>query len=235
MPHVPESLSNQGDRTRVDLTQKVREPLAYDGIFCWHQKYPTAFAPSWFQEDPVPDSKKQQKKDSPAAKSPGPAEVGSLVIDASALQGMLIDLPEGATQGMRREQDGYDDVHEEIVGHQKEWGEKAGVTQAEVSQIVDLTEKVNKIRSYRPAVAKLLEIIDETLASLEDQRHTVIRTIANTVDAKVTNLKGNEKEELLAKYEKTRQYRSANANKGAKTRRSNASSAAASKDGQKPA
>ena len=186
----------------------------------------------------MPDPKKQQKKDSPAAENnapvqhaaPGPAEVGSLVIDARALTGMLIDLPEGATQGMRREQDGYDAVHQEILGHQKEWGAKAGVTDAEVAQIVDTTAKIVKIRAYRPAVAKLLELIDETLASVEDERHTVIRTIASSVEAKATNLKQADKEALLAKYELTLKYRSAIAKKGVQTRTKAAKETAAKEE-----
>ena len=67
-------------------------------------------------------------------------------------------------------------VHE-ITANQEKWGSKAGVTADEVPTIVTTTAQLAKLRAYRPAVAKLLEMIDETEAELEDQRDTVIRTV----------------------------------------------------------
>ena len=66
-------------------------------------------------------------------------------------------------------------------------------------------------------MAKLLEMINETEALLEDKRETLIRSVAASVDAKA-KLVG---EELLAKYEHTRAYRSAVGTKAAKTRKRN--------------
>jgi hypothetical protein len=146
---------------------------------------------------------------------------GELVIDARALESFLVDLPEGETQGMRREQEGIADVVQEISDTQSAWGQKAGVTPDEVSGIVTMTAQIAQIRAYRPAVAKLLEMLDETEALLEDKRDTLIRTVAESVDAKAKTVGPD----LFAKYEKTRAYRSAVANKAAKTRKRKAESA----------
>jgi hypothetical protein len=146
---------------------------------------------------------------------------GELHIDARELESYLVDLAEGATQGMRREQEGMPEVIQEITANQEKWGAKAGVTPDEVASIVTMTAQIAKIRAYRPAVAKLLEMLDETEAMLDDKRDTLIRTVAGSVDVKA--MAGGE--ELIAKYEHTRAYRSAVGDKAAKTRKKNAAAA----------
>lgn len=150
---------------------------------------------------------------------------GDLHIDARPLESFLRDLPEGATLGLRREQEGMADVVQEITANQDKWGAKAGVTPDEVAGIVTKTTQIAQIRAYRPAVAKLLEMLDETEAELDDQRDTLIRSVAGSVDVKAL-LVG---EELFAKYEKTRAYRSAVGHKAAKTRKKNAEAEAEAK------
>lgn len=150
---------------------------------------------------------------------------GDLLIDARSLGSFLIDLPENGTLGMRREQEGIKEVIAEITGNQEKWGPTAGVTVAEVTGIVTSTAQIAQIRLYRPAVAKLLEMLDETEAMLEDKRDTLIRTVAGSVDAKAMA----NGDEATAKYEKTRAYRSASGDKAAKARKKNAKDAAAAK------
>jgi hypothetical protein len=147
---------------------------------------------------------------------------GDLHIDARPLESFLRDLAEGATQGMRREQEGIADVIQEITANQEKWGPKAGVTPEEVAGIVTMTAQIAQIRAYRPAVAKLLEMLDETEAELDDKRDTLIHTVAGSVDVKALTVG----EELIAKYEHTRAYRSAAGHKAAKTRKKNADAAA---------
>ena len=65
---------------------------------------------------------------------------------------------------MRREQAGIAEVVHEIKGNQNAWGVKAGVTPDEVATIVTTTAQLAQLRAFRPSVAKLLEMIDETLA-----------------------------------------------------------------------
>lgn len=155
------------------------------------------------------------------AKAKTAAADDRLLIDARALKKFLVDLPDGATQGMRREHEGIGEVIDEITRAQKEWGKKAGVTEGEVSAVVEKTEQLTLIRAKRPAVAKLLEMLDETEAKLEDERDTVIRTIAESADAKANTVGP----ELLDAYTKTRAYRSAPGVKAAKTRKKNAAAA----------
>jgi len=163
-------------------------------------------------------AKKTAAKKKSAAKKTAAKKSDRLLIDARPLKRFLVDLPDGETQGMRREQEGIAEVIGEISSAQKKWGKTAGVTSDEVATIVETTAQIAKLRAQRPAVAKLLEMIDETAALIEDKRDTVIRTIAESVDAKA-NTAGPE---LLAVYEKTRTYRSAPGVKAAKTRKKNA-------------
>ena len=149
--------------------------------------------------------------------TPAIPAIGDLVIDASGMASFLVDLEEGATQGMRREQEGMADVVQEVSANQKVWGPKAGVTADEADELVTATAQIAQIRAYRPAVAKLLEMLDETESKLD----TLIRVIAESVDAKAMTVGPD----LFAKYEKTRTYRSAVGNKAAKTRKKNADAA----------
>jgi len=114
----------------------------------------------------------------------------------------------------------------EVSANQKVWGPKAGVTADEAAELVTATAQIAQIRAYRPAVAKLLEMLDETESKLDNRRDTLIRVIAESVDAKAKTVGPD----LFAKYEKTRAYRSAVGNKAAKTRKKNAG-AEAPKDG----
>ncbi len=60
-----------------------------------------------------------------------------------------------------------------------------------------------------------MEILEETRAKEDDQRQRQVGAFAEAVDRRV---KANGDTTLLAKYEKTRSYRSAVAMKGVKTR-----------------
>jgi hypothetical protein len=215
--------------------RKFKKGLLNRGLSCWHFETGRNSPRPACEEEHMAKKKKptQAQPHLTSAQPAAPAKVGALLVDARALEPFLVDLPDGATQGMKREQDGWDEVHQEILGNQQDWGGRAGVTAEEVAELGDLTAKIKQIRDHRPAAAKLLEMMDETLAKLEDRRHTVLRTVAESVEAKATS--GGDT--LLAKYEKTFKYRSAVAEKAAKTRRSNAGAAAAAppKDGGKPA
>ncbi len=150
-------------------------------------------------------------------------ESSDLLLDARPLESFLVDVADGGTQGMRREQAGIAEVVHEIKVNQKAWGVKAGITPDEVATIVTTTAQLAQLRAFRPSVAKLLEMIDETEALLEDKRDTVIRTVAGSVDVKALVVGS----EIIAKYEQTRAYRSAVGDKAAKTRKKNAAAAKA--------
>ena len=91
-------------------------------------------------------------------------ESSDLLLDARPRESFLVDVADGGTPGMRREQAGIAEVVHEIKGNQNAWGVKAGVTPDEVATIVTTTAQLAQLRAFRPSVAKLLEMIDETLA-----------------------------------------------------------------------
>ena len=74
-----------------------------------------------------------------------------------------------------------------------------------------------------------MELLVETRAQLDDRRHRQVVAIANSVDSRAKLQDGDE---LVARYERTREYRSEIGVKSWKTRRKNADTAA---DGNEPA
>jgi hypothetical protein len=150
--------------------------------------------------------------------------VGEFIIDASELAPFLVDLPPGALQGLRVEKEGIDDVIREIEATQALWGDKAGVTQGDFTELQTNCARIDQVDVFLGASRKLVEILEETRALLVDQRERVIHAIAKSVDGRAKTQGGRV---LLAKYEKTRLYRSLSANKGVKTRQRNAQNAEA--------
>jgi hypothetical protein len=83
--------------------------------------------------------------------------------------------------------------------------------------------RIAKIDALLPAARKLVELLEETRAVLDDRRQRQMSAIATAAEGRAKVLR---KPELLAKYEKTRAYRSAGAMKGVRTRRRNESAGA---------
>jgi peptidoglycan hydrolase CwlO-like protein len=151
-----------------------------------------------------------------------PVAIGALAVDCTALKAFHVDLPPGARRGLRAEQDGFGEVIAEILSNQAEIGDKAGITKNDIDDLALANARIAQIDARLPAVRKLLEILEETRAKLDDQRQRQVSSIARLVDVRAKALSDKT---LLAKYEKTRTYRSAIALKGAKTRRKNAEAA----------
>ena len=158
---------------------------------------------------------------------PNTPPMGSLKIDVSALAAFLTDLPPNGTLGMRTQQDGYDDVLLEIKSNQAEYGEAAGITATDLKNLLTADEQYAQVVAQMPAVAKLMEIMIESKAALDDKRQRLISAFAQSAESRA-KANGNDPT-LLAKYEKTRAYRSAIAEKGAKTRKKNEAAAEAQK------
>lgn len=148
--------------------------------------------------------------------------VGDLHIDATALASVLTDLPPGAMVGHLSEQANLKDVLEEIAANQDVWGDKAGVTAGDFAALQDAGTQLAQVRTFLPAARKLVELLEETESSIVDRRERKIKAIARSVDGRAKEDGGDD---LLAKYEKTREYRSAIAVKAAKTRKKNAEAA----------
>jgi hypothetical protein len=153
----------------------------------------------------------------PDPKKPQP---GELHIDASDVAPFAIDLPEGALRGLRTERDGCADVVSEILAAQAAWGDKAGVTAGDAAEIQQAQQRIALVDTYLQSAQKLVEILTETRAAIDDKRERLIGTIAESVERRAKMLDNGA--DLLAKYEKTRAYRSAPGYKAAKTRAANA-------------
>jgi uncharacterized membrane-anchored protein YhcB (DUF1043 family) len=158
---------------------------------------------------------------------PNAPNLGDLKIDVTAMAPFLRDLAPGETVGMRTEQDGYDDVIKEIKSNQATHGEAAGITQSDMSTLLTLDDQHAQIMAQLPAALKLVEILNDSKAAIDDKRQRLISAFAQSAEGRAKAL-GNDTT-LLAKYEKTRAYRSAVAEKGAKTRRKNEAAAAEAK------
>ncbi|TKC99679.1 hypothetical protein [Polyangium fumosum] len=147
-----------------------------------------------------------------------PIPVGSLVFDCSALGPYLVDLPPRGMLGLLVERPGYPSVVGEILANQAGVGPKAGVTQEEVEAIMLDNAHIDDIDAILPAARKLVELLEESRAFYDNDRQRRVHAIANLIEgrARTTGVV-----ELLAKYEKTRAYRSATGVKGLKTRKAN--------------
>lgn len=148
-----------------------------------------------------------------------PTVIGSLSIDCTALASFLVDLPPGGMRGFLSEQPGYAEAIAEILANQATLGAKAGIQPTEITSLVAKNEKIAEIDAVLPATQKLLEMLIETRAMLDNERQREVYAIAAAIEAKS---KGTTGATLRAKYEKTRAYRSAIGVKAAKTRKKKA-------------
>lgn len=148
-----------------------------------------------------------------------PTVIGSLSIDCTSLASFLVDLPPGGMRGFLSEQPGFSEAIAEILANQPTIGMKAGIQPNEITNLVAQNEKIAEIDAVLPAVEKLLEMLVETRAALDNERQREVYAIAAAVEAKA---KGTQGATLRAKYEKTRAYRSAIGIKAAKTRKKKA-------------
>ena len=149
------------------------------------------------------------------AKDPKNPVAGDLQIDCTPIASLLTDLPPGAMTGMRREREGLDTVLTEVASQQKANGARAGILDSDVQSLRSLTDQIAQIRKYKEPARKLLELIIESEAALDHQRHQQISNIATSVDQR-SKMVGNE--DLRSLYRATREYRSATGKKAARTR-----------------
>ncbi|MDI1476794.1 hypothetical protein [Polyangium sp. y55x31] len=153
-----------------------------------------------------------------------PVALDTLVHDCTAFAPFLVDLPPRARMGMCSEREGFPEVAAEILTNQPALGDKAGITKADVDSFQESNHRIAMIDARLPALKKLVEMMEETRALEDDKRQRLVHAFADSIErrSKATGDKA-----LLAKYEKTRTYRSAAAMKGVKTRTKNAKAAEA--------
>jgi hypothetical protein len=131
----------------------------------------------------------------------------------------LVDLPPLGTVGARREQPGWVYVRAEIVTNQPACGAKAGITDGDFQAFLTLDAQVLSLGALLPVVDKALEVLRESLAYVDGQRHRLVTQFANLAETRADLRPGYAV--LLSAYEKCIAYRGAIADKGVKTREQN--------------
>jgi hypothetical protein len=151
-------------------------------------------------------------------------------IDLNPLQTALVDLPPRATIGMRHEQEGLDAVIAEIVGNQKAYGDRAGITTTDFTRFTTLNTQFDQIEAQLPSVSKAVEVLTESLVYVDNRRHQLASQFASSAES---HARAAGTPTLVTAYERTIAYRGVSAAKGAKTRKENEEKKAA--DGAAPA
>lgn len=144
-----------------------------------------------------------------------PVSLNDLFLDARHLAPGVRDLPSGARQGMRTAQPGFTGMIKEIVDNQPLYGEKAGITTRNFQDLQDALKRVAEFDEILPSARKLLEVLEESRAYDMDLIQRMVHSFASSVEGMASAYKDDE---LLARYEQTRAYRSAAGLKAARTR-----------------
>jgi hypothetical protein len=140
-------------------------------------------------------------------------------IDLNTIRLFLVDLPPRGTVGMRREQEGWPAVRAEIVARQPAWGQLAGITTTDYNRFIVLDDAFPQIVAALPTVDKALEVLEESLAHVDNLRHRLVTQFADSAEKHARMDGGNPG--LLTTYEKAIAYRAVIAGKSVKTRQKN--------------
>jgi uncharacterized protein YyaL (SSP411 family) len=159
-------------------------------------------------------------------------QVGELAIDARAVASYAQDLPPGEMRGMRRAQPGFKEVIREIVSNQEALGERSAVAASTFENLMTALERLEELAKYKRPAEKLLEILTETEAYVDDQCQRLVHAIATAVEG---HAKAFDNPEMLARYERTLDYRSAIGLKAVRKRRQNEKARSEPSDDPQPA
>jgi hypothetical protein len=144
--------------------------------------------------------------------------LNDLFVDARPCADYLIDLEQGERQGLRVELEGFPDSAAEVMDNQPLYGERAGISDKDFQAFVTAVERRDEIRKHLRVARKLVEVLEESEAVQDDQAQRQIFGFAQVIEARA---RAYGDPELLARYERTRAYRSAVGVKAARTRRRN--------------
>lgn len=148
-----------------------------------------------------------------------------LLVDARPLESFLVDMPrEWQRRGLLSRRSGFDDVMFEVHGNQDALGERAGITPGDYRELCTDEEQLQQIHALLPVARKVLELLEENAARLDDRIQRRLKGLAAIIEIRGQDL---DDRELLGRYEKTIAYRSAPQVKGARTRRRNRAGAEA--------
>jgi hypothetical protein len=145
-------------------------------------------------------------------------DIGVLFLDLRSMEEFLKDKPHGTRQTLRFTYEGFDEAVHEIVSNQSILGERAGILVRDVQALVLAQERIKLIDEQLPAARKIVELLEDSRAVLDDQAQRLITATAQMVDARA---RADEDDEILGRYDKLRAYRSSVGLKAAKTRRRN--------------
>ena len=145
-------------------------------------------------------------------------DIGVLFLDLRSMAEFLRDTPHGTRQTLRFTYAGFDEATHEIVSNQSILGERAGILPRDVEALLLTQERIKLIDEQLPAARKIVELLEDSRAVLDDQAQRLVNAMAQMVEARA---KADEDDELLARYDKLRAYRSSVGLKAAKTRRRN--------------
>lgn len=143
--------------------------------------------------------------------------VGEFVFDGSEFTSYAVDLAPGDCQGMLPTREGFSLVCQELFTNQPALGAVAGITDQEIATLETANQRISRIDAFLPALQKAVEVLTETRYMLDDQRQRVALDAAKAIDRRAKRTP-----ELVAKYERTREYRSEIAKKALKTKAKNA-------------
>lgn len=145
-------------------------------------------------------------------------DIGVLVLDVRPLSDFLTDRPYGTRQALRGTHEGFDEAAHEVVSNQSILGERAGILVRDVEALILTQARIRLIDEQLPAARKIVELLEDSRAVLDDQAQRLVGAMAQMVEARA---KADDDIELLARYDKLRAYRSSVGHKAAKTRRRN--------------
>jgi hypothetical protein len=162
---------------------------------------------------------RQAKAPEPITRTPNPPPDLIFTLALMPLAPFLVDLPPGATRGMRRKQPGWEAVVAEVTANQKKHGDAAGITDGDFQRFLDLNDQMAQIEAQIPIAEKAVEVLTESLAYTDNLRHQLATRFADSAEEHAQSEGGDPT--LLTAYEKTIAYRAVSADKGVKTRQRN--------------
>jgi len=140
-------------------------------------------------------------------------------VDCSPIEQYLHALPAEAMRGLLTALPGFDEVIKEIIDNQAVWGEEAGITSKDFASFQHSCDLIDQTDMYLPVARMIVQKLESTRAVEEDKRQRTARAIAEGVERRAKN--SDKGDTMLAQYQKTRAYRSANGIKAYKTRLQN--------------
>lgn len=146
---------------------------------------------------------------------------GKLVISVEEVKDLLHDLPPQARRKLKREKQGFGSVLEELRTALPKHGKTLGLSSDLLQKIEGASANIIKLEAARAELAKLLEVVEESIALQEDEREQDLTAIAEAAK-KAAQRKDPS---VAAPFEKTMKYHSQVADKAVATRRKNAESA----------